>query len=50
MKIVRLYAGDDQKSHFEDIELKIRREPADVNHRLSCGYERRFSFAPAGLF
>lgn len=41
MKITRLYTGSDQKSHFEELELKWRSTAAD--NGCARGQQRGFS-------
>lgn len=50
MKIVRLYTGSDDKSHFEEIELKFSNEQPmqSADPRNASGAV--FRHAPAGLF
>ena len=43
MKITRLYTGSDQKSYFEEIELKFGGDQKNSHHRLAAGGHGRFS-------
>jgi hypothetical protein len=49
MKIVRLFTGNDQKSHFEDIELKFSGTQAMLTTDSRAATSTVFRCAPAGL-
>ena len=50
MKIVRLYSGSDQKSHFEEIELKFGGNQPMLSTDMRAATGAVFRSAPAGLF
>ena len=50
MKIVRLYTGDDQKSHFEDIEVKFGGNQPMLTTDSRAATSAVFRCAPVGLF
>jgi hypothetical protein len=50
MKIVRLYTGSDQKSHFEDIEVKFGGNQPMLTTDPRPATSAVFRCAPAGLF
>ena len=50
MKIVRLYSGSDQKSHFEEIELKFAGNQPMLTTDMRAATGAVFRSAPAGLF
>ena len=50
MKTVRIYTGDDQKSHFEKIELSFRGDQAILTVDSRPASEASFRCAPAGTF
>ena len=50
MKIVRLYTGNDQKSHFEDIELNFGGNQPMLTTESRAATSAIFRSAPAGLF
>ena len=50
MKIVRLYTGDDQKSHFEGIEMKFAGNQPMLTTDARAATSAVFRCAPAGLF
>ena len=45
MKIVRLFSGSDQKSHFEEIELKFAGNQPMLKHRNARRHRRGLSFS-----
>lgn len=49
MKIVRLYTGADQKSHFEDIELKFGGNQPMLTTDARAANSAVFRMAPVGL-
>ena len=50
MKIVRLYSGSDQKSHFEEIELKFGGNQPMLSTDMRAATGAVFRSARAGLF
>jgi hypothetical protein len=50
MKIARLYTGSDQKSHFEDIELKFGGNQPMLTTDARAAISAVFRSAPTGLF
>ena len=50
MKIVRLYTGNDQKSHFEDDRTQLWRQSTDADNRASSGYQRDLSLRTSRAF
>jgi hypothetical protein len=50
MKIVRLYTGNDQKSHFEEIEMKFGGNQPMLTTDTRAATGAVFRCAPAGLF
>jgi hypothetical protein len=50
MKIVRLYTGNDQKSHFEEIELNFGGNQPMLTTESRAATSAIFRSAPAGLF
>lgn len=50
MKIVRLYTGTDQKSHFEDVELNFSGTQPMLTTDARAAISAVFRCAPAGLF
>jgi hypothetical protein len=50
MKIVRLYTGNDQKSHFEEIEVKFGGNQPMLTTDARAATSAVFRSAPAGLF
>jgi hypothetical protein len=50
MKIVRLYTGSDQKSHFEEIEMKFGGTQPMQTTDARAATSAVFRSAPAGLF
>jgi hypothetical protein len=50
MKIVRLYTGGDQKSHFEEIEMKFGGNQPPLTTDSRAATRAVFRCAPAGLF
>jgi hypothetical protein len=50
MKIVRLYTGSDQKSHFEEVELKFGGNQPMLTTDPRSATGAIFRCAPAGLF
>lgn len=50
MKIVRLYTGSDQKSHFEEIEMKFGGDAPMKTTDARAASSAIFRSAPAGLF
>ncbi len=48
MKIVRMYTGTDQKSHFEEVELSFGGERQLKSAGSAAASEARFVLAPAG--
>jgi hypothetical protein len=50
MKIVRLYTGSDQKSHFEEIELNFGGNQPMLTSESRAATSAVFRSAPAGLF
>ena len=49
MKIVRLFTGNDQKSHFEEIELKFGGNQPMLTTDARAATSAVFRCAPAGL-
>jgi hypothetical protein len=49
MKIVRLFTGNDQKSHFEEIELKFGGNQPMLTTDVRAATSAVFRCAPAGL-
>ncbi|MET0689628.1 MAG: hypothetical protein ABWZ38_01275 [Candidatus Binatia bacterium] len=50
MKIIRLYTGSDQKSHFEELELKFSGGQPLLTTDARAASSAVFRFAPVGLF
>ena len=50
MKITRLFTGTDQKSHFEDIELKFGGDQTMLTTDSRAASSAVFRSAPVGLF
>lgn len=50
MKIVRLYTGSDQKSHFEEVEMKFGGDAPMKTTDARAATSAVFRSAPAGLF
>ena len=50
MKIVRLYSGSDQKSHFEEIEMKFGGNQPMLSTDMRAATGAVFRSAPVGLF
>lgn len=50
MKITRLFTGADQKSHFEEIELKFAGSQPMLTTEARAASSAVFRSAPAGLF
>ena len=50
IKIVRLYTGNDQKSHFEEIELNFGGNQPMLTTESRAATSAIFRSAPAGLF
>jgi hypothetical protein len=50
MKIVRLYTGSDQQSHFEEIEMKFGGDQPMKTTDARSATSAVFRSAPAGLF
>jgi hypothetical protein len=50
VKIVRLYSGNDQKSHFEEIELQFAGNQPMLTTDARPASSAVFRCAPAGLF
>ena len=50
MKIVRLYTGSDQKSHFEEIDLNFGGNQPMLTTESRAATSAVFRSAPAGLF
>jgi len=49
MKIVRLFTGNDQKSHFEEIEMKFGGNQSMLTTDSRAATSTVFHCAPAGL-
>src|SRR5258706_12660313 len=50
MKIIRLFTGSDQKSHFEEIEMKFTGNQPMLSTDTRAAASAVFRCAPAGLF
>jgi hypothetical protein len=50
MKIVRLFTGSDQKSHFEEIEMKFTGNQPMLSTETRAATSAVFRCAPTGLF
>ena len=50
MKITRLFTGSDQKSHFEEIELKFAGSQPMLTTEARAASSAVFRSAPVGLF
>jgi len=50
MKIIRLYSGSDQKSHFEEIDLEFGGDQPMKTTDMRAATGAVFRCAPAGLF
>jgi hypothetical protein len=50
MKIVRLYSGSDEKSHFEEIDLKFGGNQPMLSTDMRAATGAVFRSAPVGLF
>lgn len=50
MKIIRLYTGSDQKSHFEEIEMKFGGDQPMLTTDSRPATSAVFRSAPVGLF
>jgi hypothetical protein len=50
MKIIRLYTGNDQKSHFEEIESKFGGNQPMLTTEARAASSAVFRCAPVGLF
>src|SRR5258705_13945668 len=50
MKIIRLFTGNDQKSHFEEIEMKFTGNQPMLSTDTRAATSAVFRCAPAGLF
>ena len=50
MKIVRLYTGNDQKSHFEETRAQLWRQSTDADDRISSRNQRDLSLRARRAF